>query len=449
MKRQYRLTDIEFEELQGLYRGKQIGGDIDPKLAATRWRAIAADRGFDLASLQAAPDGDPLNFMAEPVEVPVTDDVRRGATSASNAQADLLCPGRHLAQKGLPEPDRGEDAAMGTRIHAALADSGNVPLMQSLSVGERDMFDSCKEIEKKVAASFFGETPQQFRVFRHERLWLPNSGKLGFVAHSGEPDAVWRAGTKALVVDYKVLTGDVADASSNQQLRDLAVLVMGQYAPLDEVATVIIQPLVTHSPEVCVYKTDDLIRAFQEMVARVKASNDPKSPRVAGEVQCKFCKAKSVCAEFARWTGTQLPVVVEPVQQALLFQVAMANWTPEQRALACTILPIATKRLEEIKWFLKPLAAAGEIPGWTVGEGATRETIINPQAVFDRFAALGGKLDQFFPAVKIQKGELAEAVAEVTSLKGKGLKAEMTKLLDGLTESKQAAGALEKVEAAK
>lgn len=301
------------------------------------------------------------------------------------------------------------------------------------------MFDSCREIEKKVVGAFFGDSPLDYRVFRHERLWLPNSGKPGFIAHSGEPDVVFRAGTKALVADYKVLTGDVADASSNMQLRDLAVLVAGSYAPLDQVATVIIQPLVTHSPEVALYTLPDLERAFAELVARVKASNDPKSPRVAGEVQCKFCRARSTCPEFNRWQGSILPVVVEPVQQALLFTVAMTNWNPEQRALAASILPIATKRLEEIKEFLKSLLAAdpGAIPGYGLKDGATRTTIVDAQACFDRFATLGGKLPDFLKTITVQKGKLEEAVNEVCDIKGKALKSKMAELLEGITETKQ------------
>ena len=51
--------------------------------------------------------------------LPITTE-RRGATSASNAHADALCPGRHLAQRGLAEPAERADAAHGRSIHEAL-----------------------------------------------------------------------------------------------------------------------------------------------------------------------------------------------------------------------------------------------------------------------------------------------------------------------------------------
>ena len=47
-------------------------------------------------------------------------DKRRGHTSASNAAADRLCPGRHNAQKGLEETESAE-ASQGTLIHDVFA----------------------------------------------------------------------------------------------------------------------------------------------------------------------------------------------------------------------------------------------------------------------------------------------------------------------------------------
>ncbi len=441
VKQKYQLTG---SELAALHSVGALAG------AETIWRDVCKRVGCVYETLEDAKTGDARDFLAEPIAAVVNEDVRKGCTSASNALADTLCAGRHLAQAGIPEPPSSEDASTGQRIHAALAESGNRQLMESLSVSERDMFDSCRDIEKKLVLQFFGDANQEYRVFRHERLWLPNSGQPGFIAHSGEPDVVFRAGTKALVIDYKVLTGDVADAPSNMQLRDLAVLVAGTYAPLDQVATAIVQPLVTHSPEMCLYTLDDLSRAFTELVARVRASNDPKSPRVAGAKQCQFCKAKVGCAEYNRWAGSMLPVAdVDGRQLAAegLFSVAMANWSPEQRALAASILPIAGKRLEEIKEYLKSLLAVdpSAIPGWGLKEGNNQTSIANPQQCFDRFAALGGSLPDFLGCIKVQKGKLEEAVAGATQTKGKSLKVVMTTLLDGITETKQNEPSLAKV----
>ncbi len=125
----------------------------------------------------------------------------------------------------------------------------------------------------------------------------------------------------------------------------------------------------------------------------------------------------------------------------------MLMWTPEQRALAAYILPIATKRLNEIKEHLKGLLAAdpSAIPGWHLKDGNSPTVIVDAQQCFDRFAALGGKLPSFLSCIEVRKGKLEEAVHEVTASKGKALKGTIATLLDGITETKQNQPSLEKV----
>ncbi len=440
MKQSYKLTDAEMNGIFNALNEKR------PEQATAIWQSACTRLGCSLESVEVNPTGNAADFLAEPLPVPaaVNGDVRQGHTSASNAQADALCPGRHLAQCGIPEPPKGEDASIGTRIHGALA--GESGLLPSLSVDERDTFDACRAIEKKLVVQFFGSDDPKFKVQRHERLWVRWENH----AHSGEPDVVFRFGTKALILDYKVLSGDVAESSRNEQLRDLAVLVKVNSLMLDEIAVAIVQPLVTHSPELCVYAAADLERSALNLRARVEASNNPKSLRVAGEVQCKWCKAKTTCAEFNKWQGGMIPI--DPpysgrgitAENSGLFNLPMSMWTPDQRGLAASILPIATKRLDEIKEFLKELLEAdpSAIPGYRLKPGAVRESITDPQQCFDRFAALGGHLNEFFPCIKVQKGDLKEAVAGVTKKKGKALAAELATLLEGITEEKQSAPSL-------
>jgi hypothetical protein len=370
-------------------------------------------------------------------------DPRKGWTSASNATADQLCPGRHLASKNIPEPPRSADADAGTRIHDAIAKGS----AEGLSLEEAEMFDACREIESKKATELFGADLPKAKVWRHERYWVRYMVNGVELQHSGEADCVYRYGPKALVIDYKTGQGQVAESPSNQQLRDIATMAWGHFVTLDGLAVVIVQPLVTHQPEVCLYEQDAIERAAAEMIARVVASNDPKSPRVAGDVQCKWCKAKSRCVEYQKFSGGMVPTVVEPVVQEGLFTVAMANWSPEQRAIAASIIGPAGARLEEIKQFLKDGLAKDPafIPGWALSPGAKKETIIDPQACFDRFSAIGGKLEDFMKTVSVGKSRLREAVNVVTGAKGRALDSAIKTLTEGLVEQKQNSPSLERV----
>lgn len=314
MKQKFALTDADLTVLQT--------PGLPAESANKIWQDVCKRVGCQFTTLEDAKTGDPREFLAEPVAPePPGDEVLMVATSADNALEDSLCAGRNLAQRGIPDHPATADSLTEQRILRALADSGNMANMKPpLSASEREMFDKCRQIEKAIAGPFFGEGPfksGEYRVFRQERLWLPNSGKPGFFAHWGEPHAVFRVGTKALVVQYKVLAGDVVDVSANRLLRDwtvladLAVLVAGHYAPLDMVAVVIIEPLVTTSPEIVSYTLFDLEEAYKHMVARITVSNNPQSPRTPGEVQCKSCKAVGRCVENAAWMTAQKQAVLE------------------------------------------------------------------------------------------------------------------------------------------
>lgn len=373
--------------------------------------------------------------MSDPI-----DPIRRGWSSASNAAADAACPGRHNAQRGIPEPAKSADATFGTRIHQALADQQFIP---KLTLDEREVFDACREIEKKTVSAYLGDTKDPVRVFRHQRSWVkvPPNG----LEHSGEADVVYRAGNRLVIADYKVLAGDYPDSPRNLQLRDLAVLFRGAFVTITEVATLIIQPFVTHSPEVCVYTAADLDEAQARMFARVIASNDPASPRVPGEAQCQFCLAAKAgkCLEYQKWAGQ-----ITPPQMLSVLEVPMASWTPEQRVLAMNALGPALDLLEQMKAFFKEGIAkdAGFIPGWTLAPGNKRETITNPQECLNRFMAFGGKLEQFMPSISVGKTKLREALHEVVGAKGLALDKAMQALTAGIIEVNQNAPSLRKVE---
>src|SRR6516164_6632567 len=96
-------------------------------------------------------------------------DERRGATSASNAAADKLCPGRHLAQKGIPEEPKDTDAIHGTLIHEALA--GDAEAFAKLTVEQKETYDACQKIEKAQVAIAFGAASDQCKVWRETRFW--------------------------------------------------------------------------------------------------------------------------------------------------------------------------------------------------------------------------------------------------------------------------------------
>lgn len=376
-------------------------------------------------------------------------DERRSATSASNAAPDALCAGRHQAQLGIPDVAT-DDAAFGQAIHNALATDD----ISNLDTQQLSIYESCVEIRDKLVAQVFGPDASKVKVFKEQRFWCKVEGKW---EHSAKPDFIARHGPKALVVEFKTLPGETPESPENQQLRDQGVL-SARSLLFDEVFAAVAQPLVTHSPTIVRYDSASILKAEQEMWKRVAASNAPDAKRTAGEVQCKFCRAKLQCDAYALWSKSMLPAPVS------IFDVPVAQWTPEQRATFCERESVARKWLDECKDEMKVLlkADANAIPGWDLVPGDTRRTITNPQELFERFrnvARTAAKhiiagtahhntdteeakveeliLKRFMSCVGITKQKLETQVRAVTKLTGKGLTAEMGRLLEGITEEKQ------------
>jgi hypothetical protein len=366
-------------------------------------------------------------------------------TSASNAAADQMCPGRHQAQRNLPQSES-DDASHGRAIHLALQKQDPA----GLDFDRRETYEACQKIFERELRKIFGVNYDRATVWREVRLHVtvpalpdPRSGQpTAFYPHSGQLDAFVIVDKSAVVCDFKTLQGDTPTAAKNEQIRDQIVLLARQpQYPLNEVIGLVIQPLVTHSPEPVLYTLADIAEAEKRMFARVIASNAPNAPRVASETACKFCLAKPTCREYQTFAGALVPAVSD------LLSIPVASWTPAQRTFFADRIDVAQKFLDETWAALKAGSESDPnfVPGYALKPGATKETVYDAQACFERFCAAGGTPAQFLEAVSVKKGSLKEALAFATGLKGMALKTALDTLLLGITESRQSAPSMVKI----
>lgn len=360
-------------------------------------------------------------------------------TSASSAEADALCPGRHTLQKGMPDI-RTESAETGNKVHAALCKGDPA----GLDIDERELYDRCQKIEQDTLTRYFGLEIANLKAFpdREKRRWI-SWVQAGGLQHSGQADAVYRFKTKALIVDYKTGRNEVAVSPSNMQMRDLAVINWVSMPLLNEIGVAVIQPWVSATPEITAYKKSDIETSVKHMLARVQASNDPTAPRVAGELQCKYCRAKSKCPEYQKWAGSMVPVGDKSI-----VDIPCTNWTPAQCAIFLNNFSRAKKWLLDCEEAMKELVKldANAIPGWALKEGSRREIVINAQVVFNRFSELGGSLEQFMDTITVGKTKLKTVLASVTKEKGKALEKSLEALTLDCVTVKEAEPTLKKVE---
>lgn len=359
-------------------------------------------------------------------DIILTDD--RGAwTSASNAAADSLCPGRHqLCQQVSVEQAPSRDAAMGTRIHGWLAGED-----LTLTDEEQEVANVLRKRAADIteawcqANGFTARQAEEAVVIREQRFWADH----GPYRHSGKPDHVVIVGAGALILDYKTGRNEVTGNAGNLQLRDLAVLV-GRHQELGVArVTVAIVPAFGQVGPMCEYSQAELVRANMELGERLAKVHDPDALRVPGPVQCKYCKAKSICPELA--VGASLPVATA---------ATIAGMASDKLGQFLKLLRLADEAADaEVR---RRLEAGQTVPGWKFAPGRETEKITDPGALAQRWLEAGGRVEQLMPAVSIAKGKLAKAIGGAFNAKGQERDAMLRVLTEGITETSTSAPVL-------
>lgn len=358
-------------------------------------------------------------------------DPRRHWTSASNAQADELCPGRFMAQIGIAE-NTSAVATFGNELHAAFGGED-----VDLSVSQTRIWEIAEEIcEEAVARVFdFDVVP---KVFKEKRLWTSIGNKY---EHSGQCDRIYLAKHHAIIVDLKSLRGEVPIAPENLQLRDEATLLFLSNRKIKHISVFICQPLVTRVPVICLYtRADHFLKMFEELAARVYESHDPKAKRVPGSPQCDFCRARGTCAPAIKWMRTM------PLQRAPSLMASVDRLKPEQLKeiweKSGTILSIV-KEVERRITLLTPLQL--QSLGLRMGQGHIRRRINNPNELFSRLSKLGVKSEEFTRLCRIGIGDISDLVRKKTGLMSKNLERKVDDLLSDISDTKRTNPSLEKL----
>jgi hypothetical protein len=357
-------------------------------------------------------------------------DERNGLPSASAASRYAACLGSYQLERQVVEQETSADAQTGNRIHAALA----LEPVTDLTTDETWIIDRCREQEAELVANTFGG--HDTNCFREKRLWSLDAD--GNKLWSGKPDVIYTAEVQdklwGLIIDYKSGRGEVEDASQNLQLRCLVALLDESWGfSFDRIIVAIIQPL-AGGPSVSVYESEDIHDAIQESDELMSAIQKLGQPRTPSESACRYCKGKPFCAE-AREAAvapplTNLPVGVTPDAIAATLTndtlAAFLNRASQAEAVIDACRAEARRRIAE-----------GEaIEGWTLRDGAVRESIKDTETVYLRFIEGGGTYEQIIPAVTLAKAKLKDALKASTGAKGKELEGKLAALLAGCTESK-------------
>ncbi len=303
---------------------------------------------------------------------------RGGRPSASGLERLCLCPGSWQAEASCPEEAESADAAAGSRLHACM-EHGTMPE----DAAEAEAVAWCRRMEGELAAELLGDEASERR---EARLWARDR------AFSGQPDAVFVAGDRALIVDYKFGRGEVASAPGNLQLAALAVLVRQAHPEAAEVFAAILQPFVCRArPQVVRYGREDLQAAEAYLAKAIAAAEAPGAVLRPGARQCRYCRAQAVCPAALR--------------EALSCE-AVVRWEalpPESRAELWRRAQLARRLADSIERRVKEDLKNGvELPGLELAPGRSSFTVTDAQAAYVVLAEqLGISAEEFAACCKV------------------------------------------------
>ena len=266
--------------------------------------------------------------------------------SASKISRAMQCLGSVMAEISMPVEPPGEAAIRGTKIH----ELGEY-LLRGTPVPEDADTEMLKVAQSYVKAieDFSANIKKRYIELNVTESLQDIHPQLG-----GTADFVGTGGNELLVVDLKTGRIEVAPEWNPQLMTYALGAALTLRAPRDiNVRLAIYQPDAGGWKQ-WVTTMDDLLDWRDKLAEVADAALKPNAPRVAGDEQCRYCRARSVCptlrekaisiakSEFIR-------IDAQAIEDAKLCQI-----------FAESVLEKAVAQLQE---------APASIPGWKLREG--------------------------------------------------------------------------------
>lgn len=370
----------------------------------------------------------------------------RPVTSASNIARRALCPGSERLEDGLTDEDS-DQSLEGTLLHKYSAD----PTLdrKKLKPNQRDLL----EINARLVREVFERVSNQFGLEAvadakgtEQEFWLHRGIKSLFPGHV---DLYELTGKLLVILDFKFGYRVVTPAGANLQLRAYAVM-GAELHDSDHVVVAITQPRLPVEDRItmAVYSRSDIESSRKQLYQIWDACKNPDAPLVAGEEQCRYCRAKLICPAFRAAVTEPLALVPTPngTKEAKLAKA-------EKTLAECSDVDLG-RILEAIQFadFLKDIARdvarerirAGAMDGYRLGKESEVREITDTDAALTIMSNVISP-NRFMEACKVSIGKLEETVREYSDCTWQEAKSKVNDLLGDLIERKTKKPSIEKV----
>jgi len=345
---------------------------------------------------------------------------RNGKPSASGMFRLALCPGSWNLESSLPPKEENKYMALGTAVHAVLADQ---KAFEELS-------EEGQEIATRIVSDYASMLDHLnlgpiLNSVKEERFWYRDlfSGAIDVIDFFSDEVAV--------VTDYKTGRTAQSKASDNLQLRAYAILVKKAYPELKRIYVAIIQPL-AGGTTIAEYEDIDLHIFEKEIVGIVNASLKNDAPRIPTTDACKWCAGKDVCTERNGKVQADSKEL-----QLYASNTIVERLSDQELVILDDKAELVEEFIAEIRKEIKTrLLAGNQIDGRKLGKGRTTRTVADVAAAASTLSSIL-KPDEFLACTKVSISSLEKAVAKAKGVKGKDAKEALDDALGWLIETKE------------
>ncbi len=379
----------------------------------------------------------------------------RAVTSASNLDRRRLCPGSEALERGIPEVES-EDAKEGQFLHAL--DAHPEYDREVLKPELRDLLRISAELDRTV----FDRVLEQFRILvgepfqegREHELFIEGSG----VSIPGHCDRwrYWPSHKVMAIVDKKYGRKVVSPAAANIQLRHYAVGAANE-RDCEHVVVAISQPRLSFYERITMaaYTRADIELARLEILSIAHGAKREDAPLVAGEEQCRYCKAKIVCKKYAEafepfsLPGREFSLALQGQWSKAKILEQIHGLVPQKIVGLLNAISFSDMIKDEVRDVAREMVTEGILTDYELGKPGSIREIADPKRAMS-LLELRGELtrDEILDCAKLFIGKIEERLREKKKLTAKQARELVEETLSSVIERSEKKPALVRVKKA-